>query len=514
MADKKITSGKLLGIDIGCSSVKLAEITADADGMVVTALGEVPMPQDVILNDEIANPRELASVIKKLCKDCNTNCKKAVFAITAKSNILVRVLDVPRSDNSKQVKLSVKYEVERLFPHSSYDTEFDFVPVPARKKDPNNEPVFVVAAYRKLVEDLLKVSKMAGLSLDAIEVGELAMGRSLIDPVVAESEPICAILDLGANKSSISVYDGTTIKNPGMDLSTTGNTFTRVISDVMGNSSFEAEELKKDYAMVNMDLIREYFNKKYASDFDFDTSSFDTAFDDPDYNPAYAEQQDNNPFASAEENPFASAEENPFASAEDNPFASSEENLFENTSADAVENSEENDVSETSEDISAEHNENVQFSENFDIKEENEKLSEEIAEKSGKKFKLDDLEGETDTEGAKEQVKEKIIDQEKSDDICKMLFDQLDNLQNEIRSVLEEYYNTTGVNVQKLIITGGTSKMPGLDDFLEEYLGIEVFRGNPRDILKFRMSHSNMGILDDLNSVYPIAIGLAMRDFI
>jgi len=95
-----------------------------------------------------------------------------------------------------------------------------------------------------------------------------------------------------------------------------------------------------------------------------------------------------------------------------------------------------------------------------------------------------------------------------------MLLEQLENLQNEIRFQLDEYYNNTGINVQKLIITGGTSKIPGMDEFLNEYLGIEVMKGNPRDVLKFRMTQTNMDIFEDLNSIYPIAIGLAMRDFV
>ncbi|MBQ0104575.1 MAG: pilus assembly protein PilM [Armatimonadetes bacterium] len=482
MADKKITTGKLLGIDIGSSSVKVAEITCDSDGMVVTALGEAPMPEDLFVNEEIQNVRQLASIIKKICKDCGSSCKKSVFAISAPSNNLVRALEVPRSDNPKQTRMSVKYEVERLFPHSSYDTEFDYVELPGGTDTASN--VFVAASYSKLVEDLLNVANMAGLQLDAIEVGELAMGRSLIEQLQVE-DPICGIVDLGASKSTICVFDGTTVKNPGMAISVSGNTFTNAISESMGTSFIEAEEFKKDYAMLNMDIIREYYDKKYSNDFEFDSSSFDTAFDDPNYNPAYASQQEGN------EQEFSADEDvfnfnNDDSSMTDNPFEAEEEKSETKT---------------------------PEKEEKFDIKKENEELAEEIAAKGGVRFNLDDMEEETDATGKQDQ---KFVekDPEKSDDICRIILEELENLQNEIRSQLDEYYNTTGVNVQKIMLTGGTSKLPGLDEFLEEYLGIEVVKGNPRDIVRFRMAQTNMEILEDLNSVYPVAIGLAMRDFI
>ena len=511
MADKKLTSGKLLGIDIGTNSVKIAEVEADADGIVVVALGEAPMNEDVFVNEDIQNPRQLASIIKKLCKDCGTTCKKAVVAITAPTNTLVRTLEVPKSDSVKQIGLSVKYEVERLFPHSSYDTEFDFVELPSAKADAQSTKVFVVASYRKLVEDILKVTKLAGLTLDAIEVGELAMGRSLIDSAIAREEPICGILDIGASKSTMSVYDGTTIKNPGMGISVAGNTFTREIANTLGISIQEAEEMKKDYAMLNMDLIKEYYDKKYSNEFEFDSTSFDTAFDDPNYNPAYAGQNtEDNPFDFDGEddqgNPFETASDNPFEESGENPFEKSDE-PFDEADAGAFEKD------ENVQEVASESSEPV-FDENFDIKEENEKLEEEVAAKSGKQFKLEDLEDQTDASGRKEGQKSKEIDEEKSNDVCQMLLEQLENLQNEIRFQLDEYYNSTGINVQKLIITGGTSKIPGLDEFLNEYLGIEVMRGNPRDIVKFRMTQTSMDIFEDLNSIYPIAIGLAMRDFV
>ena len=495
MADKKIVSGKLLGIDIGTNSVKIAEVESDADGMVVTALGEAPVPDDVFVNEDIQAPKQLASIIKKICKECGATCKKAVVSITAPSNTLVKTLDVPKSDSAKQTRLSVKYEVERLFPKSSYDTEFDFVELP--NSSDTNTTVFVVASYRKLVEDILKVTKLAGLNLDAIEVGELGMGRSLIDLAVAMEEPICGILDIGASKSTICVYDRETVKNPGLGISVAGDTFTRTISNTMGTSIQEAEEFKKDYAMLNMDIIKEYYDKKYSNDFEFDSSSFDTAFDDPNYNPAYASQGEENPFEfdgmdNGEANPFETSEDNPFESGDANPFEQGEETVEE----------------PVKEEVSNNQNE-----ENFDFEGENEKLAEEVATKTGAKFNLSDMEDETNATGKKEQ-KVKAVDPEKSDDICHMILEDLENLQNEVRSQLDEYYNTTGVNVQKLYITGGTSKIPGLDDFLEEYLGIEVLKGNPRDIIKFRMAQTNMEILDDLNSKYPIAIGLAMRDFV
>jgi len=520
MAEQKIKSGKLLGIDIGTDTIKVAEIVADADGMVVVALGQADLPSDIIINEDIQNVRALGGIIKKLVRDCGVSSKKCVVSITAPTKMMIRVLEVPKSDNPKQVALSVKYEIERIFPYSSYDTEFDYAELPAKKSDGNALRTFVVAGHRKLVEDLLSVMKVAGLQLDAIEVADLAVGRILIDTASAQSEPICGILNIGANNSILDVFDGTTIRTPSLNLSVNGASFTRAISQVMDMSFDEADNFKKDYAMINMDIVNEYYEHKYGGNLDFDTSTFDTAFDDPNYNPAYAEAskiekigEDFSFDTTDTSSDYETTTDNPFEVADDK---AAPDDLSENVDKEVIETPESSAVldenTSVKEDVATEAP-YLKEEPAFSLKEENEKLAEDLASKSGKKFTLDDMQENTVISGGKEK-EHKEVDLEKSDDVCKMMLDQLDNLVNEIRAQLDEYYNTTGISVQKLIITGGTSRISGLEDFLTEYLGISVFKANPRDIVKFRMTSTNLDVLEDINSVYPVAIGLAMRDFI
>ena len=68
--------------------------------------------------------------------------------------------------------------------------------------------------------------------------------------------------------------------------------------------------------------------------------------------------------------------------------------------------------------------------------------------------------------------------------------------------------------MEKKLTKSFDKKISGVCGGIAEYLGIDVLKGEPKNVVKFKMSQTNMNILDDINSKYPVAIGLAMRDFI
>ena len=67
---KEIFSGKksLVGLDIGSSSVKLAEIISNAKGYYLNRFHEVPLPKGIIIDGILADAPVLSSKIKELFK--------------------------------------------------------------------------------------------------------------------------------------------------------------------------------------------------------------------------------------------------------------------------------------------------------------------------------------------------------------------------------------------------------------------------------------------------------------
>ncbi|GAG84091.1 unnamed protein product, partial [marine sediment metagenome] len=86
----------------------------------------------------------------------------------------------------------------------------------------------------------------------------------------------------------------------------------------------------------------------------------------------------------------------------------------------------------------------------------------------------------------------------------------IEEIVREIKQTFNLFYNKGGKRIEKVILTGGSAKLPGFDKFLRGYLGIEVYIGDPwaRVICPEELGP----ILSEIGPDFAVAIGLAMRE--
>src|SRR5947209_3512472 len=92
-------SKKLIGLDIGISSIKLVEVERSKRSVTLTAFGFVPTPAGSIVGGEITNPEALAQAISHLVKQTNTKRKKACTAIWGTA-VITKKITIPRIDEN------------------------------------------------------------------------------------------------------------------------------------------------------------------------------------------------------------------------------------------------------------------------------------------------------------------------------------------------------------------------------------------------------------------------------
>jgi type IV pilus assembly protein PilM len=86
-------------------------------------------------------------------------------------------------------------------------------------------------------------------------------------------------------------------------------------------------------------------------------------------------------------------------------------------------------------------------------------------------------------------------------------------LVNEIRYVFQLYASTeltSKKKVEKIILTGGSSHLPGLPEYLSHALSLNVYRGDPW--ARTAYPEELRRILDEIGPRMAVAVGLAMRD--
>ncbi len=98
-------------------------------------------------------------------------------------------------------------------------------------------------------------------------------------------------------------------------------------------------------------------------------------------------------------------------------------------------------------------------------------------------------------------------------DLPKILEPIMQPIVNEIRYTFELYANmklTELKKVEKIILTGGSSHLPQVPEYLSKALNLNVYRGDPWARVAYPQDLS--GVLEDIGPRMSVAVGLAMRD--
>jgi len=94
--------------------------------------------------------------------------------------------------------------------------------------------------------------------------------------------------------------------------------------------------------------------------------------------------------------------------------------------------------------------------------------------------------------------------------VPKTIESTLTPLVDEIKYSLNLYHNQGQKNIEKIILTGGSSLLLNLPEYLSKTLDLKVFRGDPWARIIY--PEELKSVLDEIGPRYSVAIGLAMRD--
>jgi type IV pilus assembly protein PilM len=89
----------------------------------------------------------------------------------------------------------------------------------------------------------------------------------------------------------------------------------------------------------------------------------------------------------------------------------------------------------------------------------------------------------------------------------------LGELVTELRRSVEYYRSQSGANVDRILICGGTAKLPGLAPFLSAQLGAPVEVADPMRNVTV-VAKADAAYLHEVSPVFPVSLGLAVREML
>ncbi|MCS7273244.1 MAG: type IV pilus assembly protein PilM [Fimbriimonadales bacterium] len=244
----------VVGIDLGSRLMKVAEVRTGRPPT-VTNIGIAPTPEGAIDSSGIVDKAAVAAALKRLLADSGISTKYAAFALAGQNSVVVRVLEVPKMSPA-ELRQHMEWEIGRNIPFADTNVQSAYEVIRRPDADPNadNMEVVLAVAPAEAVDSLVEIADGLKLEPYAIDVEPLALARSLLLTQPDTSAKSVAIVNLGAESTSIDIYTHGLLSFPRV-LPIGGNALTRAIADRLMISEAEAEQLKAQLAEVLMDQI-------------------------------------------------------------------------------------------------------------------------------------------------------------------------------------------------------------------------------------------------------------------
>jgi type IV pilus assembly protein PilM len=253
---------KLVGLDIGSNSLKLAEIVSTSHGHILNRFRQIPVPPGIIVDGVLEDTSALSAIIKELFR--NSGCKgKGIVTSLSGSSVIVKKVTLAQMEEADLRDL-IRDEAGKYLPFDNMDdVNYDFQILGDNEYNPNQMDVIIVAAKKTDVSSYLDAVTAAGLTVMIIDVDSFALETMYEVNYEFEDNEIIVIVNIGANLTNINVIKG------GMsiftrDFTVAGNAITEGLQEKYHVSAEEAERMKVEGVpggeQDNMDLKNAILN--------------------------------------------------------------------------------------------------------------------------------------------------------------------------------------------------------------------------------------------------------------
>ncbi|MBK5307255.1 MAG: type IV pilus assembly protein PilM [Frankiaceae bacterium] len=199
----------VVGLDIGTSGVRAAELTMGKGLATLERFGQVALPAGAVIDGEVIDSDLVAAAIKQLWAQAKFSSKKVVVGV-ANQKVVVRQVDLPWLPVN-ELRQSLSFQVQDFIPMPVEQAILDFHPLEEFTNDAGGRMlrVLLVAAARDMVGGAMDAVTKAGLQPAMVDLNSFAVLRSLalsgsgVGSLEAE-----ALVDIGASVTNIVVHQG------------------------------------------------------------------------------------------------------------------------------------------------------------------------------------------------------------------------------------------------------------------------------------------------------------------
>ncbi|HEU4397096.1 MAG TPA: type IV pilus assembly protein PilM [Actinomycetota bacterium] len=197
---------KIVGLDIGTTAVRAAELSVRHGRVVLDRLGQIGLPQGAVVDGEVADPPAVTVAIKALWRHARIGGKQVIIGV-ANQRVVIRLVDLPWMQ-PQELQRSLAYQAGDYLPIPVDEAELDYHVVGEFENAAGQRllRVLLAAAQKEMLAGHLQAVNAAGLQPVGVDLSPIALLRSLAAPA-GLAEGAEAVVDVGARVTNMVIHD-------------------------------------------------------------------------------------------------------------------------------------------------------------------------------------------------------------------------------------------------------------------------------------------------------------------
>jgi type IV pilus assembly protein PilM len=243
-------ASRVVGLDIGTSGVRAAELTLSKGGVTLERFGQVALPIGAVRDGEVVDAEGVASAIRQLWSQAKFSTKKVVAGV-ANQKVVVRQVDLPWMPEA-ELRKALAFQVQDYVPMPVEEAILDFHSLEEFSNDTGDRMlrVLLVAAGRDMVGSAIDAITRAGLQPQMVDLTSFAVLRSLVSlDAAVRSSSVEALVDIGSQVTNIVVHQNGAPRFVRI-LMMGGGDITDAVAERLGIPAEQAEVIKQESGMA------------------------------------------------------------------------------------------------------------------------------------------------------------------------------------------------------------------------------------------------------------------------
>jgi type IV pilus assembly protein PilM len=269
-----------IGLDIGSTAVRAAEVVASGSRPRLVRIAQIPTPAGAVSNGEVRGPALVSEALRDLWKQGGFRSKDVLLGVS-NQRVVVREVAIPWLMD-KELRESLPFQVQEFVPISIEDAVLDYQIIEEFEQEGRRMVrLLLVAAQKVMIERMVQAVEGAGLTPVGLDLIPFAILRSVGSVGLADlsgEEGEEAVVDVGADVTSICVHAAGLPRFVRV-LPSGGRDITTAVASVMERPAEEAEAVKQGRTIglsrQMVDDVRTAIGQRSASFVDEIRSSLD-----------------------------------------------------------------------------------------------------------------------------------------------------------------------------------------------------------------------------------------------